>query len=327
MVGFAAFGSTQFRSFIHETNASNTFGFNSVLDHPDLNGDPNRRFIVQPVFNPNGSFTGPFNPNHVGLFYSTSTGKWSIQNQDALEPIPLSSKFFVLLPDSGDVGLVHVLTAENTTGSITTIDHALLNGSPVGRLVATWVRNPGGGTGPELDAGFSVSYTLADGGRWQVRTADGSDLPLGGAFNVFGFATSARSTFDSAVISTGTIGAFGEDGESGVAREDGCSTPYSRIFITQAGTSLLTDVPLIAVYDHFQGKWSIQTTDGSASGEGALFSFYRINALFLDGFESGNTSGWSSGAPEPGQFQRAVSPDSKPSVKMRPPAQSQPSPS
>ena len=286
-----------FKSFIHEATSSNTAGFVSVLDHPDLNGDSGRRFIVQPVYNPNGALSGVVNANHIGLFYSTGTGKWSIQNQNALEPIPLGSKFFVLLPDDVDDGLVHVLDAGNTIGSITTIDHAPMNGSPAGRLVATWVRNPGGGAGPELDAGVAVSYTLANGGRWEIRTADGSDLPLGGAFNVFGFVDPVRSTITASTISTGTIGAFGDDIDIGVAREDGFSTHYSHVFVTQAGTSPLSNAPLIALYDYLQGKWSIQTADSSAFGEGALFSFYRINALFVDDFESGNTNGWSSTVP------------------------------
>lgn len=283
----AAHGRQGVQAFVHVVD---TTAFLTVLDHPELNGDPNRRFIVQNVYNPYGVSEGEYNEGHIGLRYSTSSDKWTIENQNTTQLMPEGTKFFVMLPSDGfDEGLVHVLTEANTVGSVTTLDHAPINSSPYGRFVVTWVRNPGGGSGPQLNTQVSLTYVNPGGGRWQIQTVDGSDLPLGGAFNVFGFASPINTPISAPGMSTGTMVA----GSSGFVFGGPTSAPFAHFFAAQTGTSPLTDTPTTAVYYAVgDGGWVLRTGDGSSFVEGTNFGWYSVDALFVDGFEAGDLSAW-----------------------------------
>jgi hypothetical protein len=65
--------------FIHRTTASNVFGDFTIIDSPNLNGQPGARVFVTHSFNPGGG-AGRYNAHTVGVWYTGS--KWAIFNED-----------------------------------------------------------------------------------------------------------------------------------------------------------------------------------------------------------------------------------------------------
>jgi len=82
--------------FTQQATAGNTSGNYTLIDHPMTNGDPNAILIVTPNWNPGGGALGTYNNHPIGVFYSSSIGKWAIFNQD-LTTMPVNAAFNVLV--------------------------------------------------------------------------------------------------------------------------------------------------------------------------------------------------------------------------------------
>jgi hypothetical protein len=124
-------------AFYHFATAENT-GYNyTLIDHPDLNDNPNAILIVTRNLSPGGVPSGVLSPYPVGVWYSVAYGKWSIFNED-FSTMDIGNCFNVLIADqdnnnplpdpwqTADVGTV------NVTGAADYGDGAfLLSGSGV----------------------------------------------------------------------------------------------------------------------------------------------------------------------------------------------------
>lgn len=291
----------QFRVFVHQANASNTFLFSSTLDHPDLNGDPSVRFVVTQVFNPQGGLSGQQNAAHIGVRYSSSAAKWTIENQDLSTAIPVGARFFVFVSkDNGgppDDGVLHLVTEDNTTGSVTLVDDAHMNSSDSGAFIATWVRNPGGGTGPALDDELIVRWDTTA-GKWRVSTANFTALPAGGGIALAGvFADFDRQTLEPGAVQVGLHQANAGNSSAALTRIPGWTNPFDFVFVTQTVGTVVNESPLGTLYDTFNGTWAIYNVDDVDMPAGATFMALRFPVLFWDGFETGNDGFWSSGSP------------------------------
>ncbi len=85
-------------AFRHVAAAANSVGDATTLDHPMLNGQPDRDLIVTQVFT---SETFTYNDHPIATDYDTTTGRWQIVNQDAAT-MPLGASFNVLpVPEPG----------------------------------------------------------------------------------------------------------------------------------------------------------------------------------------------------------------------------------
>jgi hypothetical protein len=67
--------------FVHQASAANTASHVTYIDHPLTNGNPTALVLVTPNWNP-GGVGGTYNNHPIGVYYSSSTKKWAIFNQD-----------------------------------------------------------------------------------------------------------------------------------------------------------------------------------------------------------------------------------------------------
>jgi hypothetical protein len=80
-------------AYIHYANPSNTTGDYTVLDNPNLNGQPGAKVLVTHNWNPPGA-TATYNNHPIGVWYTGS--HWAVFNQDGAQ-MPTTIAFNVLV--------------------------------------------------------------------------------------------------------------------------------------------------------------------------------------------------------------------------------------
>jgi hypothetical protein len=143
----------------------------SVINHPDLNGDPSARVLLTNYFNPNGLR----NDHTYAVWYNDVTSRWNIFPED-LGVLPLDTAFFMGVADGSNTAVAtHVANAGNITGNYTVIDHPLLNGDPNAVFVYTHNWGVSGGSSNVVnDHVTGVWYT---GSNWSIFNEDLSAMP------------------------------------------------------------------------------------------------------------------------------------------------------
>jgi len=142
----------------------------SIINHPDLNGNPNARIVLTTYFNPNGLR----NDHSYAVWYNNTTDRWNIFPED-LSNLPLDTAFFIGIPDGNVAETTHRADAGNISGNYTVIDHPLLNGDP--NAVFVYGHNWGisGGSGNVvLDQVTGAWYT---GTNWAIYTEAQTAMP------------------------------------------------------------------------------------------------------------------------------------------------------
>ncbi len=122
----------QDKIYVQTATVANTSGHITYIDHPDLNGNPDAPIVYVNNFNPNGG-GGVFNNNVSGLWYNGS--QWTIYNEDLSDMVVGASFNIYIASDPNDV-FIHVATPANTSGHITNMDNALVNGLDPGPFLA-----------------------------------------------------------------------------------------------------------------------------------------------------------------------------------------------
>lgn len=153
----------------------------SVINHPDLNGNPNAKVLLTTYFNPNG-----LRNNHsYAVWYNDTTDRWNIFPEDLVN-LPLDTAFFVGVPDGTNTAVAnHRAEAGNISGNYTTIDHPLLNGDPDAIFVYTHNWGISGGSGNVVnDHVTGVWYT---GSNWAIFNEDLSAMPENAEFDLMIF--------------------------------------------------------------------------------------------------------------------------------------------
>lgn len=143
----------------------------TVLNHPDLNGNPNARLYIQTYFNPNG-----LRNNHpYGVWYDVNINRWIIYAED-FAMIPLDTAFFYTVDPVVAQTLTHRADAGNITGNYTVIDHPLLNNNPNGIVLINhnWGLS-GASSNVIMDKAVGVWYT---GSAWAIFTEDLTAMPI-----------------------------------------------------------------------------------------------------------------------------------------------------
>ena len=91
-------------AFRHIVNADNTSAHITTIDHPLLNNNP---CVIPTVTQATSWFFGPLfgqNPNNIGVYYSTSSSRWKIFNQDLVSILTgLGAPVFNVLVDPQQV--------------------------------------------------------------------------------------------------------------------------------------------------------------------------------------------------------------------------------
>ncbi|MEM7087768.1 MAG: T9SS type A sorting domain-containing protein [Bacteroidota bacterium] len=152
----------------------------SIVNHPDLNGNPNARLLLTTYYNENGVR----NNHNYGVWYDDNINRWIIFSED-FQTIPLDSAFFITVEPDNAQTVKHVATAGNISGNWTAIDHPLLNNNPDGIVLIThnWGIS-GASSNVVLDKALGVWYT---GVGWAIYVEDQSAMPLDIEFDIMIF--------------------------------------------------------------------------------------------------------------------------------------------
>ncbi len=151
----------------------------TVLDHPDLNGDPEAQVVITTYYNPNSSR----NDFNYGTWYDGAN--WNVFTEDG-SAIEIDDAFMVAV-NGGDLThrYRHVATAATISGNVTIIDHPVLNGNPDARFVFmhNWGEDPSSAN-VIVDKVLGVWYT---GTNWSIYTEDTSAFPADSEYDLIIF--------------------------------------------------------------------------------------------------------------------------------------------
>ena len=149
----------------------------TVLNHPDLNNNPNARLFIQTYYNPNSLR----NDHPYGVWYDTNTNRWIIYSEDGAT-IPLDSAFFYTVNPLVAQTMTHRADAGNISGNYTELDHPLLNNNPNGVVLINhnWGLS-GASSNVIMDHPVGVWYT---GSRWAIFTEDLTAMPVDIEFDI-----------------------------------------------------------------------------------------------------------------------------------------------
>lgn len=151
------------------------------LNDPAINGNPNAIIVYANYWNPNQVY----NNHNYGFWYSDSSQRWNIYNEETTTEIPANATFSLLIDEgTGNAdAFSHITTAGNTTANYTILDHPSLNGKPEAYPVIShnW------GTASDswsniLDKTIGVWY---NGNNWTIYTEDTSTMPEDIKFNIY----------------------------------------------------------------------------------------------------------------------------------------------
>ncbi|MEO0896933.1 MAG: C1 family peptidase [Bacteroidota bacterium] len=150
----------------------------TTLNHPRLNGYPNAVLLVTQ------NWKGQYNPKAIGVWYNSSSNKWTIYNQDK-KALPKGTTFNVLILQKGSNASV-----ANGTASIFTADAGTKQNSYGKHLSRTPF------TGPNTILFITQNYSAngpynthvpavwRDGNRWTIYNDNKAALPEDAHFNV-----------------------------------------------------------------------------------------------------------------------------------------------
>lgn len=235
--------------YAHTATGANTLGDFTLLDNPVSNNNPNALVFVTANWNPGGTYTG-FDSHLVGVWYDSAASKWGIFNEDGTSmPVGASFNIYVLPGSISNTVFVQTTTTTNTSGYITFINNAGLNGNSSANFLVTQNWNPGGSGGTYNNHAIGVWYDSYV-GEWTIYNEDGSAIPNGASFNVVSMvgvtdamtqvATSSNTTGDSTCInSTASNG-----------------NPNELVFITHVYSGYFTD-PSAVWYNASLGEWCV----------------------------------------------------------------------
>ncbi len=227
--------------YTHTATSANTQENFTLLDNAVTNNNPNALVEVTANWNPNGTYTG-FDTHQVGVWYDSSAAKWGIFNEGGAS-MPLGAAFNVYaLPSSSAGVFVQTVTSANTSGYITFLNSAGLNGNPSASFLVTQNWNPGGG-------GVGIYHTHAIGvwydtsvGEWTIYNEDISSLPSGASFNIVTI-TGVTDQVTQVASSSNIVGDSTCLSES--SSDHWNTNPNSVLFITHVYSGYFTDVAAV----------------------------------------------------------------------------------
>ncbi len=286
--------STVSTRFIHTADAGNTppSANYTWLDDPLINANPNAILFVTHNWNPVGGLP-TYNDHHLGVWYDLSESKWSVFNQD-ISGMPLDASFNVLVPAVDAATFVH--TAHAPIGHYTVIDNPLLNNRPNAVVHVTQNWNPGDHGWIYNDHATGVFYNAGE-SKWSIFNQDLAAMSEDASFNVWIPPVDASTFVHTTASGNVSVAATFLDHPATN------NNPSAVVVVTPnwnpGGVGGVYHNHAVGVYfDEFLQKWAIFNEDLANMLVGHSFNVTVFNPpFFSDGFESGNTSGWSLSVP------------------------------
>ena len=149
----------------------------TLLDNPDLNGNPTAIVFVTPV-EVNGI---NLNPHPICAYYNGK--QWSVFNIDNSTIVPGAQFNVEYYSKPDDTHFVHVVAKENLVKNNSYIDHAGLNGNPRAQFQLFQNASPnvrGGGVNKDE---IKTAYDEAA-GKWFIAKTNANTLDLATGYNI-----------------------------------------------------------------------------------------------------------------------------------------------
>jgi hypothetical protein len=141
---------------------------NTMINQVGLDNHP--EYILQV----SQHWTNIYNPHPPGIFYFET--KWFIINLDA-EVMPTNSNFNVYYQERSKSAFIHTAKAPNTSGNVTVLDNALINGVSCAQIQVT----QSSGQSIFNASPVGVFYSA---GEWAIFNQNLTTMPLNAVFHV-----------------------------------------------------------------------------------------------------------------------------------------------
>ncbi len=168
------------RFFVHTATSANTSFQSTELDHASLNGNPTARILVTQNFSP----MDVYNDHVVGVWYSDTTARWNIYNED-IATIPDGASFNVrVITDEPDS---FTFTTNSPSSNWFPFDRAETMGNDTDRILITHNYNPGAtapGVYNDFVSGVFYEPSVSTSGAWSGFNQSGSTAVDGASYNV-----------------------------------------------------------------------------------------------------------------------------------------------
>ncbi len=234
----------------------------TLLDHPDLNGNPNAKIVVKATQLGNQVV----NNHQIDLFYSTNLSKWIIENTD-FSNIVINSGFNVFIGGNDATLVRHSTNASNTNGIITQIDNPIFNGiNPGPYAIITSTTDDSN----RIVVPFAFDYGETPGFRW-IYTEDLSTFPMDVDFNIV--LPGSGSTTMTHISNNSNMEVNQTRLDHPLLNGNPDATFVFEHYYGVGGSSTNVDFPhfLSSRYDNNTNQWTIYTTDGSFFVENVAF--------------------------------------------------------
>lgn len=152
--------------YTHIATASNSTGDFTLLNNPDLNGQPNADVLVSAAYLPNH---GVYDTHALGVWYDTSAQQWAIFHEDG-SVIPNNAAYFVEgIASNTSASFMTISSTSNLLWGKVLINSPFTNSNPAATIQITqdWV----GAYNPH---NVGVEYI---GKYWFIYNLDGSAIP------------------------------------------------------------------------------------------------------------------------------------------------------
>ena len=255
--------------FRHTTNTENIDDNITIINHPDLNGNPAAKIIASHNFNPSGT-EGVSNNNEDGVYYNYNIDRWVIYIEDGSvnmsENIGASFNIYVGGNDSNVI--THITTSETTTLSPTAtfINNPLINGDSDAVLVIDNYLNP-------FHVFNNDNYGLVyddDGLNWHIYNEGANIIPTHAAFNII-----IEPSNNNTMAFKHLTNASNIENDFTIIDHPLLNEKPNAVFVFshnwgELGSGFLLDSVLTAYYNG--SNWTIRTEDFSPMPENAIFN-------------------------------------------------------
>lgn len=258
----------QDKIYVHTATAANSSFNGTVIDHPDLNSNPNAKIVFSHFW------TGTYNNNVSGLWYRSSDGRWIIYNENSTVDMVIGSKYNIFIADVAEV-FTHVASTANqgTSNTNTLLDHPLLNGDDPGPFaVFSNYFNPNE-VFNNYNHGFVFDTTLFN--NRLLYNENFSVIPENAAFKVLvvpAGSVPGVTVLDHLTTAANTAGNITELDHPDLNNNPDAAFVFSHYY-GSAGAPSNNNINKVlgAFYLTSAGRWNIFTEDFSAMPEGVAF--------------------------------------------------------
>ncbi len=98
-------GSGTVAKFTHEATAANTLYNYTLIDHPNLNGNPNATFVFAHYWGINGAGSEVNLAGQIGAWYSTTANQWGIYYEDNSSTMEEGTSFDIIVAQQDILGV------------------------------------------------------------------------------------------------------------------------------------------------------------------------------------------------------------------------------